>query len=50
MLHFINLTSHKYFLPALINTVFFPWRCVPTRVIAFSFLRFLDHTTTHYSR
>ena len=24
--------------------VFFLWRCDPTRVMAFSFLRFLDHT------
>ena len=24
--------------------LFFLWRCVPTRVMAFSFLGFLDHT------
>ena len=29
---------------------FFLWRCSPTRVIASSFLRILDHTTTHHSR
>ena len=26
------------------NTFFFLWRCDPTRVMASSFLRFLDHT------
>jgi hypothetical protein len=28
----------------LLNPLFFLWRCDPTRVIASSFLRFLDHT------
>ena len=28
---------------------FFPWRCGPTRAMASSFLRFLDHTQTHHS-
>ena len=29
----------------LLNTyIFFPWRCGPTRSMASSFLRFLDHT------
>jgi len=26
------------------------WLCDPTRVMASSFVRFLDHTTTHHSR
>jgi len=28
----------------IIITIFFLWRCDPTRIMAFSFLRFLDHT------
>jgi len=30
--------------------VFFPWRCGPTYVMAYSFLKFLDDTTTRHRR
>jgi len=36
---------YKDYATWLNNTVFLPlWRCNPTRVMASSFLRFLDHT------
>ena len=39
-----NIVSNFFFF------FFFLWRCDPTRVMTSSFLRFLDHTTTHHSR
>ena len=36
--------------PCNCNTIFFLWRCGPTRAMASSFTRFLDHTTTQHSR
>jgi hypothetical protein len=35
-------TDDNYFLP--LSVFFFLWRCDPTRVMASSFLMFLDHT------
>jgi len=42
--YYCQLDSLSLLCCTLIFTTFFLWRCDPTRVMASSFLRFLDHT------
>ena len=41
---FFDYADHEYEGSTLFRNVFFLWRCYPTRVMASSFLRFLEHT------
>ena len=43
-----NITSSRYNTSSML--FFFLWRCGPTRAMASSLTRCIDHTTTHHTR